>query len=288
MPSSGVALVEGNDDGISSSSPIGDFSDLVVVAYTGGCGNLQQVACGSGGLSGDVGFEIAAPPGSQILLQVFNDGGDDDNENFELCVSEGCGADNCLNAIAYPIQPNVPYCFNTASATGEGVAGGAPGYFECGEGDDPEHSLYYYFVSDCNGSAVTLSIINATSSGNCIGGTVPGDGFNISFFQDSSPCDNNPDVLVDCQSFNSCMTQPINWSFTYNNLQPNTPYIVQIDGGFNFLGGSNNGTFMIQTTTSPVPMPTSTPSGCGSNNGTATATTVGEPLPSVSNGPMVQ
>ncbi|WBM74089.1 gliding motility-associated C-terminal domain-containing protein [Saprospira grandis] len=275
MPSSGVALVEGNDDGISSSSPIGDFSDLVVVAYTGGCGNLQQVACGSGGLSGDVGFEIAAPPGSQILLQVFNDGGDDDNENFELCVSEGCGADNCLNAIAYPIQPNVPYCFNTASATGEGVAGGAPGYFECGEGDDPEHSLYYYFVSDCNGSAVTLSIINATSSGNCIGGTVPGDGFNISFFQDSSPCDNNPDVLVDCQSFNSCMTQPINWSFTYNNLQPNTPYIVQIDGGFNFLGGSNNGTFMIQTTTSPVPMPTSTPSGCGSNNGTATATTVG-------------
>ena len=132
----------------------------------------------------------AATNGSIVLTcdDTFFDSGGllgtyDNNEDFELCVSEGCGADNCLNAIAYPIQPNIPYCFNTAAATGEDVSGGTPGYFECGEGDNPENSIYYYFVSDCNGSDVTLSVINATASGGCLLGTIPDDGFNISFFQ---------------------------------------------------------------------------------------------------------
>lgn len=277
MPASGIALVEGNDDDIGPPDPIlGDFSDLHVAAYTGSCGNLTEINCDGGGLGDDVGFEVAAPPGTQIFLQVFNDGGDDNNEDFELCVSEGCGADNCLNAMAYPIQPNIPYCFNTAAASGEDISGGTAGYFECGEGDNPENSIYYYFVSDCNGSAVTLHVINAVASGGCLLGTIPDDGFNISFFQDATPCDNNPDALVDCQNFNSCMPQPINWSFTYTNLQPNTPYIIQIDGGFSFLGGDNSGSIMVQTTTNPVVLPTSTPVTCGgSNDGTATATTVG-------------
>jgi gliding motility-associated-like protein len=277
MPASGIALVEGNDDDVGPPDPIlGDFSDMHVAAYTGSCGNLTEINCDGGGLGDDVGFEVAAPPGTQIFLQVFNSGGEDNNEDFELCVSEGCGADNCLNAMAYPIQPNIPYCFNTAAASGENVSGGTPGYFECGEGDDPENSIYYYFVSDCNGSAVTLNVINATASGGCLLGTIPDDGFNISFFQDATPCDNNPDALVDCQNFNSCMPQPINWSFTYTNLLPNTPYIIQIDGGFSFLGGDNSGYIMVQTTTNPVVLPTSTPVTCGgSNDGTATATTVG-------------
>ncbi len=278
MPSSGIALVEGNDDGVGNGFPFGDFSDLHVVAYTGSCGNLNPIACGSGGLTNDVGFEVAAAPGSTVYLQVFNDGGSDDNEDYQLCVSQGCGADNCLNAVAFPIQPNIPYCFNTSAANGEDVSGGTPGYFECGEGDNPENSLYYYFVSDCNGSAVTLNVINATASGGCILGTIPNDGFNISFFQDPTPCDNNPTALVDCQNFNSCMVQPINWSFTYNNLQPNTPYIIQIDGGFNFLGGDNQGYIMIQTTTNPVVVPTSTAATC-SGGGTATATTLGGVAP---------
>lgn len=278
MPASGIALVEGNDDGVGPGFPFGDFSDLRVVAYTGSCGNFTQVACGSGGFLNDVGFEIAAAPGSTVYLQVFNQGGDDDGENFELCISEGCGADNCLNAMAFPIQPNIPYCFNTGSATGENVSGGEPGYFECGQAVNPEHSVYFYFVSDCNGSAVTLNVINAYSNGGCILGTIPNDAFNISFFQDATPCDNNPDALVDCQTFNSCMIQPINWSFTYNNLVPNTPYVIQIEGGFNFLGGDNSGYIMIQTTTNPVVIPTSTPAGC-TGGGTATATTVGGAAP---------
>jgi large repetitive protein len=276
MPQSGIAVLESDDDNIGTGFPLGDFSEATLAAYTGGCGNLTPLNCAAGGFSNDVTYEIAAPPGATVYLQIFNDAGDDDDEDFLLCVSEGCGADHCLNAVAYPILPNIPYCFNTSAATADNVSGGEAGYFECGENDNPENSVYYYFVSDCNGSAVTINVINGQSAGGCTFGTIPGDGFNISLFQDATPCDNVPDALVDCQNFNSCMPQPINWSQTYTSLIPNTPYIIQIDGGFNFLGGDNNGQIMIQTTTNPVIIPTSTPVSCGgANNGTATATVAG-------------
>jgi gliding motility-associated-like protein len=275
MPASGNAVIEGDDTNIGGGI-IGDFSDLVVVAYTGTCGNLTPIDCDQGGLTSDVSFQVAAAPGTTIWLQVFNDDGDDEGEEYLLCISEGCGFDDCLNALAVPMLPNVPYCFNTAGANGENVAGGSAGYFECSEGDNPENSVYYYFVSDCNGSDVTLSVINAVSNGNCILGITPTDGFNISLFQDATPCDNNPDTLVDCQTFTSCDVQPVNWSQTYTGLSPNTPYIIQIDGGFGSLGGDNVGEIMITTTTDPVVTPVSTPLSCsGLNDGTASAVTQG-------------
>jgi gliding motility-associated-like protein len=136
--------------------------------------------------------------------------------------------------------------------------------------------VYYYFVSDCNGSDVTLSIINAVSNGNCILGITPTDGFNISLFQDGTPCDNNPDTLVDCQTFTACDVQPFNWSQTYTGLTPNTPYVIQLDGGFGSLGGDNVGEIMITTTTDPVLSPVTTPLSCsGLNDGTASAVTQG-------------
>lgn len=279
MPASGNAVIEGNDDNIGG-GVIGDFSDLTVVAYTGSCGNLTPIDCDQGGLTSDVSFQVAAAPGTTIWLQVFNDDGDDDGEDFQLCISEGCGFDDCLDALAVPMQPNVPYCFSTAGANGENVTGGAPGYIECSENDNPEHSLYFYFVSDCNGSDVTLSVINGRSNGNCILGITPTDGFNISLFQDATPCDNNPDSLVDCQSFNSCNVQPFNWSQTYTGLAANTPYVIQIDGGFGSLGGDNTGEIMITTTTDPVLTPVSTPLTCsGLNDGTASAVTQGGVAP---------
>lgn len=275
MPASGNAVIEGNDDNIGGGI-IGDFSDLVVAAYTGTCNNLTPIDCDQGGFTSDVSFQVAAAPGTTIWLQVFNDDGDDEGEEYQLCISEGCGFDDCLNALAVPMLPNVPYCFNTAGANGEDVAGGSAGYFECSEGDNPENSVYYYFVSDCNGSDVTLSVINAVSNGNCILGITPTDGFNISLFQDATPCDNNPDTLVDCQTFTSCDVQPVNWSQTYTGLSPNTPYIIQIDGGFGALGGDNVGEIMITTTTDPVVTPVSTPLSCsGLNDGTASAVTQG-------------
>ncbi|BDS12079.1 T9SS type B sorting domain-containing protein [Aureispira anguillae] len=279
MPASGNAVVEGNDDNVGGGI-VGDFSDLTVVAYTGSCNNLSPISCDQGGLSSDVSFQIAAPPGTTVWLQVFNEDGDDDNEDYELCISEGCGFDNCLDALAVPMLPNVPYCFNTAGAHGENVSGGAAGYYECSEGDNPENSIYYYFVSDCNGSDVTLHVINAVSNGNCILGITPTDGFNISLFQDGTPCDNNPDSLVDCQTFTSCDVQPFNWSQTYTGLASNTPYVIQIDGGFGNLGGDNVGEIMITTTTDPVLSPVSTPLSCsGINDGTASAVTQGGVAP---------
>ncbi|MGH1337714.1 MAG: T9SS type B sorting domain-containing protein [Aureispira sp.] len=275
MPASGNAVIEGSDDNIGGGI-IGDFSDLVVAAYSGSCNNLTPIDCDQGGLTSDVSFQVAAAPGTTIWLQVFNDDGEDEGEEYQLCISEGCGFDDCLNALAVPMLPNVPYCFNTAGASGEDVAGGSAGYFECSEGDNPENSVYYYFVSDCNGSDVTLSVINAVSNGNCILGITPTDGFNISLFQDATPCDNNPDTLVDCQTFTSCNVQPFNWNQTYTGLSPNTPYIIQIDGGFGNLGGDNVGEIMITTTTDPVVSPVSTPLSCsGLNDGTASAVTQG-------------
>lgn len=277
MPSTGIAVVEANDDGIGSSLPFGDFSTAAVAAYTGSCNSLSPLACTRGGFVDDVSYEVAAPPGTTVYLQVFNHNGEDHSEDYELCVSQGCGADYCLNAVNFPIIPNVPYCFNTAGATGENVTGGAPGYFTCGQNTNPRHSVYYYFVSDCNGSDVTLRIINAQAQGTCILGITPTEGFSVSFFQDATPCDNSPQALVDCQNFNSCMVQPINWSQTYTNLLPNTPYMIQIEGGFNFLGGDANGYIMIETTTNPVAVPVVTPLSCGSgaNDGTATVIMAG-------------
>ena len=275
MPASGNAVVEGNDDNVGGGI-LGDFSDLTVVAYTGSCNNLNPITCDQGGLFSDVSFQVAAPPGTTVWLQVFNDNGQDDGEDYELCISEGCGFDDCLDALAVPMIANVPYCFNTAGASGENVAGGSPGYYECSEGDNPENSIYYYFVSDCNGSDVTLTVINAVSNGNCILGITPTDGFNISLFQDNTPCDNNPDSLVDCQTFTSCDVQPFNWSQTYTGLAPNTPYVIQIDGGFGSFGGDNVGEIMITTTTDPVLSPVSSPLTCsGLNDGTASAVTQG-------------
>ncbi|MDC0231252.1 gliding motility-associated C-terminal domain-containing protein [Aureispira] len=275
MPASGNVVVEGNDDNVGGGL-IGDFSDLTVVAYTGSCNNLSPIACDQGGFTSDVSFQIGAPPGTTIWLQVFDHNGEDNNEYYQLCVSEGCGFDNCLDAIAVPMLPNIPYCFNTSGASGENISGGTPGYYECSEADNPEHSIYYYFVSDCNGSDVTLHVINAVSNGSCILGITPTDGFNISLFQDGTPCDNNPDSLVDCQSFTACDVQPVNWSQTYTGLSPNTPYVIQIDGGFSNFGGSNLGEIMITTTTDPVLSPVSTPLTCsGFNDGTASAITQG-------------
>jgi large repetitive protein len=276
MPYTGTAVIEGNDDAIGGIT--GDYSDLVVIAYTGTCGALVPLDCEMGGLGNDVGYQVAATPGSTVWLQVFDNGGNDENENYELCVSIGCGFDNCLDALIVPMLPNIPYCFNTSSAEPENVAAGEPGYFECSEGDNPEHSIYYYFETDCNGSAVTLSIIDGQINGSCILGITPTDGFNISLFQDATPCDNNPDALVDCQIFTACEALPINWSFTYTGLAPNTPYVIQIDGGFGSFGGNNTGQIMITTSTSPLVSPNSTPASCAVL-GTATATTFGGSYP---------
>lgn len=246
MPSSGSAGVESNDDDING--PLGDFSTLNIVAYTGSCPTLSQLDCFQGGLGNDAGGNISAPPGSTVYLQVFSDEGADDNEDFEICISEGCGFDDCLSAVAYPAASGVPYCFNTVTAGGESVSTGASGYEDCGENDDPENSIYFSFTTDSLGSDVTIEIVNASVNGNCILGVTPTDAFNVSLYEDQTPCDNNPDALVDCQNFTACDPQPINWTNTYTGLDSNTTYTIVIDGGFAGTGGDSQGEIIITGT----------------------------------------
>jgi hypothetical protein len=107
-----------------------------------------------------------------------------------------------------------------------------------------------------------LQIINAVINASCFGG-VPTDQLSISLFQDATPCDNNPEALVDCQVFDACDVQPINWSATYNNLVPNTLYIIQLEGGIGNLNGDVNGEIMISTTINPAVAVQSTDPTCG-------------------------
>jgi large repetitive protein len=284
IPASGNAIIEGNDDAVGGL--LGDYSDLTIVAYTGTCGNLTPYDCGQGGLGSDVSFQVAGTPGTTVWVQVFDDDGDDSNEDYEICISEGCGFDDCLDALLVPLLPNIPYCWNTSGMNGENIPSD-PGYNECSEGDSPEQSLYFYFITDCNATDVTLSIINGQINGGCTLGINPTDGFNVSLFQDGTPCDNVPDALVDCQTFTACDVQPINWSFTYtaaNGLQPNTSYVIQIDGGINGIlgqvGGNNIGEVMITTTTGVALDAVSTPLTCANfNDGSASAVTSGGAYP---------
>lgn len=275
MPGSGLALIEGDDDAI---MPGFNFSDLSVAAYTGSCGSLNAINCQVGGLTSDVNYQVSAPPGTTVYVQVFNQGADDNNENFQLCISQSCGADDCLPALINPMIPNTPYCFALADADGENLSSGTPGYTECSAGavqDEPDHSVYYSFRSDCNGSAMTVNIINTSVDGFCLGG-IPSNQFSYSLFQDATPCDNNPDAMVDCQVFTTCNIQPVNWSRTYTNLQPNTDYIILLEGGIgNLLSADVDGFISINTSVSPQPVITNNSRICpGTNTGTATATPV--------------
>jgi large repetitive protein len=279
MPSNGLVTVRGDDDNISA-NPIGDFSNMHVNAYTGTCGALTPLtnACTSGGQGfpndPDPYIELSAPPGSTVWLQVFGDGQNDFGDDFQLCVSQSCGADACANAI--PMTPGVPYCWST----GEMGTSGAD-YPVCGQ-TSAAHTLYFSFQSDCNGDSLTLSLIGATIGGSCILGNSPTDAFSLTLFEDATPCDGLPTQAVDCQPFNKCQyNAPFNWSRTYTNLLPNTSYTLMINGGGLPVwgGGSNFGQVMITARGNPRVALTNTPIICAGSTSTLTATTQGGAAP---------
>ena len=261
LPSSGTVLIEGEDEG----SVVGSSSDLTVIAYTGDCNGLVPLDCEMGGTNADISYEVEAEPGSKVYLQVFNGGGDDHGENFALCISEQCGADNCEFAIN--MQADSIYCWNTASATGEDIGNGDTGYLECGDGSNPEHSIYFSFTSDCNGGSATVSLLNIQyEDGNpfyfpcddILGVETPLDGFSFTVIADATPCDNVEDDLIYCEVFSGCDHSPTNNSFSYvfENLNPFTDYIIIIDGGIfspvdGEIGGNVQGEIMIEFEPAP-------------------------------------
>lgn len=239
MPQSGTALIEGNDEyGILSTTN----SEVTVIAWEGPCNNLTYMGCDQGGLFDDVGFYVNGTAGSTVYLQVFDDGGDDINEQFGLCVSDRCGADSCQ--FAQTMVPGVPYCFDTDGATGE-TQGSEPGYWECGDGSDPEFSVYFEYTNTCAYFQVT---IQANIGGTCILGE-PTDGLSFSLYQDSTPCDWKPDTVVDCQQTDACLGNTYYFNKSYGPFPIGTQFMIQLEGVdinlIGFSGGDNNGTIQI-------------------------------------------
>lgn len=233
MPASGTVLMEGNDDygflGLNN-------SELAVAAYEGPCNNLTPTNCDVGGTFSDPQYYIQGTPGQTYYLQVFDDGGDDINEDFGLCLTDRCGSDSCQTAT--PMQDGIWYCWDTDGATGE-TPGVDPGYTECGDGSAPDHSVYFSYTTD---SCPTIILtVQGTIGGSCIL-SQPTDGLSIAIFQDATPCDNAPDALVDCELTDAC--EGTSYFFTRGyNLPIGTQLIIQLDG-FQ-LTGNNNGQIRI-------------------------------------------
>jgi Secretion system C-terminal sorting domain len=226
MPASGTVLLEGNDEygflGLNN-------SQLSVAAYTGPCNNLTPINCDQGGTFDDPIYYIQATPGTVVYIQVFDDGGDDFNEPFGLCLTDRCGADQCNQA--QPMTTGIWYCWDTDGATGESMP--QPGYFECGDGTDPGHSVYFSYVNAC--SSFTLSV-RGTIGGSCILGE-PTDGISVAIYVDNTPCDWNPQGLLDCAQTDACLGTTYFFTHTYT-MPVGTRFMIQIDG-FDFTGNNN-------------------------------------------------
>lgn len=244
MPATGFAKIEGNDDlgllGINN-------SELVIVAYRGGCPELNLIECGRGGFGEDVDFSISGTSGETILLQVFDDGGDAVNENFEICVSERCAADDCLDALtALDILDQGPQCFDVNDATGEDIGGGDSGYGVGGVyTDNPSNSVYFAFETDDFCAGYTLNLITA-DVGN-IGGLGGVELVMTVYEDDGTPCNHNPssEPFLDIQSFDkSTYPSGVNYSITYDvglnpsDIKPNQRYIIQLEGNATTVDGT--------------------------------------------------
>ena len=248
MPATEFAKIEGTP--IKSIGLNG--SGLNIVAYdagpTGSCASMTQVDCGSAAsLTGeDIEYSVTADAGDWIFLQVFNEGGTDMNEDFEICIIEQCSADECTDlSVAGVIEFDSFYCFNLETMTAEpasesytvGVANG-----------DPTHSTYFQFDTDdfCGGYIMHIDIadIDVNDRSNCFA-TLPYNTLTISVIEDPTPCDNTPVAKTIVYEKDDCLSgdiiaQEITLLLgdvitsnipnkLYDDFKQNTTYIIQID-----------------------------------------------------------
>lgn len=240
MPASGTVLIEGNDE----YGTLGfNNSEVTVAAYTGPCSNLTPLNCEQGGTFDDPTYFVGAPAGTQIYLQVFDDGGDDNNEPFGLCVTDRCGSDDCN--LATPMQTGTWYCWDTDGAGGEALSTD-PGYYECGDGSEPGHSVYFTHTVTCPNGNFILTV-QGTIGGTCIFDE-PTDGVSIAVYLDNTPCDWNPVALLDCEQSDACEGTTFSYVRGFT-LPVGSTIMIQIDG-FDFTG-NNSGQIRIDC---PLPI----------------------------------
>lgn len=233
MPATGFAKIEGDDE-------FGTFgtnnSQLVINAFRGVCGSLNQIQCDNGGNGKDPDFSITGTPGEIIYLQVYSaNGNSDDNKNFAICVSERCSADECPDYVTMVLGED--YCWDVRDATGEFSNQGYP---VCGAPTNPEKTVYFRFDTDdfCWGYQITIETPELSANGNCLLGNSPSSELVLSVYQDDpgSLCDGTPIAVLDCEVFNDCQwPSGVVWTQTYlvgpavNNIKTNATYVIQLN-----------------------------------------------------------
>ncbi len=238
---SGTMLIEGNDEyGIAGATN----SNLTINAWVGGCGSLVPLQCSNGGIGNDPYFYLQVNPagGQTVFLQVYNQDINSilnpfgiNGDEYGLCITDRCGSDDCLTATVMELDS--VYCWDTQGAQGEDIGSGTPGYIECGNGVDPDNSLYFQFTTDSCGGRYEVNLTGIIGGACLI--SIPTDGLSIAIYEDATPCDNNPDALLDCQQTDICDGQYYLFQQQYS-LHPNTLYIIQLDGFDPFFGGGDN------------------------------------------------
>lgn len=232
----------------------GNSNELIVAAYRLVSGNLQLIKCDGG--SDKPEFSIMGLPNETIYLQTFSaNGNSDDNNNFQVCVSERESSDNCIDALnAGDMDFGVAYCFNVRDATEDDLAlPGIDGYEIDGSSGTPQKSVYYKFTTDdfCTGYELIINTNDLDEFENC------GDGssyshLRYSIFYDSSPCDDNEDGKLLGLSFNDCpaANQPgLNerkrtfyvdnyGSIDGDSIPKNTTIIIQLEGSDGVIDGT--------------------------------------------------
>ncbi|HUM51009.1 MAG TPA: T9SS type A sorting domain-containing protein [Chitinophagales bacterium] len=241
--------IQGNDE---YPGPLNNsVENIGIFRATGGCsGTLQQINCGSGGLTADVDYTLAAFPGETLYVQVFNENAptNPSNTGFGFCISVDCPPKTTCgtNSLTY----GQAQCWNM-NTNGNNLT---PRYYDCLPGSNNSVN-YFTFTTDCDGTPVdTVTVVFSVTAVGC-GATA------MSLFLDNTPCDapvgsnsQGNDLLVNCAVFQEVSggTTATNFNQTYILPACNT-YVMQIISDENTAGCASSGqVIIIKSTQNPT------------------------------------
>jgi hypothetical protein len=232
----------------------GNNSTLVIGAYRGNpcTGQLQFLGCDYGGFGRDVEFDIAAIPGEQIFLQVFNDAGaaSPTYPNFGMCVSTQCAPKTVCPAVV-TLENDIPQCWNLDEDNSPiNNSGGI--YGNCIPGGATSAN-YFTFSTECgatsDGLPDTLTVVYSVT--NISSNTA------LAIYEDATPCDGVADgVLINCVPFGTCTGCSPSTTFTQTyQLDECKTYVIQILGEDDDNNGSSGQIYIFKSNLEPPILP---------------------------------
>ncbi len=250
--SEGGVKIQGEDEyGVGGT---GNNSTLVIGAYRGNpcTGQLQFLGCDYGGFGRDVEFDIAAIPGEQIFLQVFNDAGaaSPTYPNFGMCVSTQCAPKTVCPAVV-TLENDIPQCWNLDEDNSPiNNSGGI--YGNCIPGGATSAN-YFTFSTECgatsDGLPDTLTVVYSVT--NISSNTA------LAIYEDATPCDGVADgVLINCVPFGTCTGCSPSTTFTQTyQLDECKTYVIQILGEDDDNNGSSGQIYIFKSNLEPPILP---------------------------------